>query len=163
MITYQDFVTVVIVMSCFNMMTVSAGLVFIYCHFEDRLKRMTLSAARTRGRVIRLEEGLKRIQVFNPPTEEVVPPPAEDYNALIDSINAVVIPPEAIPVAEPMMSMYNIYLDAHRQLWKLQVTGDDRTDFAEYLRGVMDESYEKMDPTERENAERDAAESWRHI
>jgi hypothetical protein len=72
-------------------------------------------------------------------------------------------PADPEPVPEPPISHYQVYLHANEELWRLRVKGGDDSDYAEYLRSVMEETYAHLDATERENAERDAAEAWKQV
>jgi len=75
----------------------------------------------------------------------------------------VAAPPMAEPVAQPQTTPYSIYVRAHVVLYKLIVNGEDNTDYANYLRNVMEECWAKLDTTQRESAELDCAEAWRHV
>lgn len=160
----QDLVVMYLVTMSINVMLVILMAVWLYCHFTDKLDQATSATRRLRTKVSWQADELKKqaveikkLQIFNPPAEEI-PPPAFDI-----PVAAEPTPPmaEEVPAEEP--SPYNAYLTANQELWKLRVKGEDQSDYADYLRGVMDECYVKLDQNQKENVEREAADAWKHV
>jgi len=138
--SWQDLLAIYCIMLSWSILISFTFTMLLYMYIQDRFDRVDKRVRRTM-----LMGRARKTEVFNPPAEDVAPPPMAE------------------PVEQPQVTPYSVYLQSHAELWKLRVKGEDATDYADYLRGVMEECWSQLDATQRENAERDSAESWRHV
>jgi hypothetical protein len=156
-ISVIDLLVICLVTMLLNCMLLVFVAVWLYCYFDEKIEQLTRSNRRLLTRLDCQEDATKRLQIFNPLAEEIYPPIFD-----LASIAAQVSPmAEELATEEP--SPYFTYLKSHKELWRLQVKGEDNSDYADYLRGVMDECYAKLNIVEQENADRESAEAWKNI
>lgn len=159
----QDLIAIMLIVICINVLAVILASVWLHSYISDRMERMNRSHTRLRKRFDSFEDESRKMQILNPVVEEIAPPP------MATPADAVDLGCEPVPVADDPATVhmpptpYQTYLEANKSLWKLKVAGEDDTDYAEYLRGVMEECYVKLDLTERENVEREAADAWKYV
>jgi hypothetical protein len=145
-----DALIVFVVTTAFNMLFITAALAGLYSYFSRCDEQRKNEIIRAHVKINCLRNEVAQWLLMHPAAEPVSPP-------------SLCMPPMAQPVAPTELTPYQIYLDASRQLWKLQAHGEEHTEFADYLRNVMEENFNQLNALEQERAEHEAADGWKHI